>query len=198
LQWGFPPVTPPSLSLLALPRLAPGMLPILKVTEGKREREIERINREKEPGLNWGSPLIYRVWRQEHFQKHALLIVVRGFYRKARIRSGWVSTTSSHQRHYINDPSDSYHVWRPTLLVSPAGRSSFSSPLGILPRCFQGLQSRSEPKSVQRASKMRSPPPLAIPTNSKSSKVGRWMRATRVAITAGARPVEAGRCKGCC
>jgi hypothetical protein len=39
---------------------------------------------------------------------------------------------------------------------------------------------------MQSALKMKSPPPLAIPINSRSSYVGRWPQDTRVAMTAGA------------
>lgn len=78
-----------------------------------------------------------------------------------------------------DDPSDSYHVWRPTLLVPPMGpqklggrRSSLAGELWS--------------ESVQSVSKMRPPPSSATRTNSNSSKVGRWPQATRVAITIGA------------
>jgi hypothetical protein len=61
---GVPLVTLPSLSLFLSPRLAPGMLPSLKVTEGKREREGER----EESGLDRGSPPIYRVRHRDSFE----------------------------------------------------------------------------------------------------------------------------------
>lgn len=58
----------------------------------------------------------------------------------------------------------------------------FSSSLGAPPSPLIG-EVESESESEQSASKMRSPLPSTIPTNSRSSVVGRWSWATGAAIT---------------
>lgn len=96
-------------------------------------------------------------------------------------------------------PFVSYHVWHPTMLVSPVG---LQQPSGLRSPCHRGMggsslllsgELRSESKSMQSVSKMRSLQLAAIPMSSKSSEVGRWSWATRVAITTGEWPVEARR-----
>jgi hypothetical protein len=48
---------------------------------GQRERERRGKRERKDQGFNQGSPPVYRVWHQEQFQKRALFITVRGFYK---------------------------------------------------------------------------------------------------------------------
>jgi hypothetical protein len=62
-------------------RLAPGMFPSVKIINKKREegKKKEEIGREETRVRPRPSPA-HRVRRKERFQKHILLIIVRGFY----------------------------------------------------------------------------------------------------------------------